>query len=82
MAKDDVVYQMSDVRKHDTEDDCWLVIEGVVYDVTDFLPEHPGGGDIVVDVAGTWVLMRARSSGRQRQRACVFSGTTHLFFSE
>ena len=46
-------FTLAEVAKHNTDADCWLVIEGVVYDVTEFLSEHPGGGDIVVDVAGT-----------------------------
>lgn len=40
-------YTMSDVSKHNSQDDCWLVIDGVVYDVTDFVNQHPGGNDIV-----------------------------------
>ena len=46
-------FTLAEVAKHNTDADCGLVIEGVMYDVTEFLSEHPGGGDIVVDVAGT-----------------------------
>ena len=34
--------QGNEVAKHDNQDDCWVIIHGKAYDVTDFLPEHPG----------------------------------------
>lgn len=32
--------------------DCWLIYKGAVYNVTDYLEEHPGGADLVTDWAG------------------------------
>ncbi|CDF35315.1 unnamed protein product [Chondrus crispus] len=45
-------YPMIEVARHSTADSCWLVIDGKVYDTTDFLLEHPGGDDIVVESSG------------------------------
>lgn len=28
---------------HNTPEDCWIVVDKQVWDVTDFLEEHPGG---------------------------------------
>ena len=42
----------SEVAKHNTADDCWCIISGKVYDLTDFAPEHPGGSAIVTELAG------------------------------
>ncbi len=42
-----IALTMAEVATHDRPDDCWLVIEGVVYDVTAFIPGHPGGEKIV-----------------------------------
>lgn len=42
----------SEVRKHNAPDDCWVVINGYVYDLTDFIPSHPGGPAIIRSNAG------------------------------
>lgn len=31
------------ISQHKTPDDCWIVVDNQVWDVTDFLEEHPGG---------------------------------------
>lgn len=38
---------MAEVARHDSEDDCWMVIEDQVYDVTAWIPAHPGGDRIL-----------------------------------
>jgi len=43
---------MDEVLKHCTADDCWVVLSGVVYDLTDFHRVHPGGSKLITDVAG------------------------------
>lgn len=34
---------LEELSKHTTEKDCYLLYNGKVYDVTEFLDEHPGG---------------------------------------
>jgi len=36
-------YSMSDVVKHNAKNDCWFVIDNSIYDVSSFIPNHPGG---------------------------------------
>ncbi|CAE6360969.1 unnamed protein product [Rhizoctonia solani] len=42
-----------EVQKHNTRESCWVVIRGQVYDITDFIPKHPGGVKPIVANAGT-----------------------------
>merc|ERR1711953_1000890 len=43
---------LSEVAKHVTKDDCWVVVNGRVLNVTKFLPEHPGGELAIMTFAG------------------------------
>lgn len=33
----------AEVLKHSSAKDCWMVVNGKVYDLTSFAPNHPGG---------------------------------------
>ncbi|KAG8998828.1 Cytochrome b2, mitochondrial precursor [Tulasnella sp. JGI-2019a] len=41
-----------EVKKHNTKDDCWVVIRDQAYDLTDFIRMHPGGTQIIIRNAG------------------------------
>ncbi|CAM9091374.1 unnamed protein product, partial [Chrysoparadoxa australica] len=45
-------YTLKEVSRHDGEDDCWIVVEDKVYDVTSFLDDHPGGSESITISAG------------------------------
>ena len=36
-------FSMEEVQKHNKKEDLWIVVKGVVLDVTNWLDEHPGG---------------------------------------
>ncbi|KRX05139.1 Cytochrome b5-like heme/steroid binding domain [Pseudocohnilembus persalinus] len=40
-----------EIVKHDKPGDCWIVAFGYVYDISDYVKNHPGG-DIIYDGAG------------------------------
>lgn len=41
-----------DVAEHNSAESCWVIVHGKAYDVTEFLPEHPGGMKIILKYAG------------------------------
>ncbi|KAK2753298.1 hypothetical protein FQN55_003427 [Onygenales sp. PD_40] len=41
-----------EILKHNNKDSCWVIVHGKAYDVTDFLPEHPGGQKFILKYAG------------------------------
>lgn len=36
---------VDEIKKHSQESDCWIVVNDVVWDITDFIPTHPGGNE-------------------------------------
>ena len=42
----------AEVANHNNKDDCWVIVHGKAYDVTEFMPEHPGGPKIILKYAG------------------------------
>lgn len=45
-SEEQTAYTLDEVSKHASEDDCWLLIDEKVYDVTGFTA-HPGGEAIL-----------------------------------
>ncbi len=47
-----VTYSMADVAAHSTAGDCWSAVSGGVYNLTTWIPQHPGGTGVVVAMCG------------------------------
>ena len=45
-------YTREEVAKHKKSTDCWVVVHGQVYDVTNWLARHPGGARLLMHYAG------------------------------
>ncbi len=45
-------FSRAEVESHSSADSCYVTIGNKVYDVTDFVDDHPGGGSLVVEYAG------------------------------
>ena len=41
-----------EIGKHVEVGDCWIVIQGKVYDTSQFMLKHPGGRWIILEQAG------------------------------
>jgi len=48
----DAKFTVAEVAKHNTPTDCWIIVDGKVYDVTGWIANHPGGQKIILGYAG------------------------------
>jgi hypothetical protein len=39
-------FSTEEVAMHRDEHDAWIVVDGEVYDITEFLQSHPGGAEV------------------------------------
>lgn len=46
------VLDSATVSKHNTSSDCWLIVSSKVYNVTQYIPYHPGGTQQIVNYCG------------------------------
>lgn len=53
ISRDRITLSMDEVRRHNTPDDCWTVVDGYVYDVTSFISRHPAGAGDIQGMCGT-----------------------------
>mmetsp|Transcript_3649 Transcript_3649/g.11432 ORF Transcript_3649/g.11432 Transcript_3649/m.11432 type:complete len:154 (+) Transcript_3649:2-463(+) len=44
---------LDEIKAHNSSETCWIAVDGIVYDITDFLDQHPGGEEVVLETAGT-----------------------------
>lgn len=45
-------FSRSEIAKHNKETDCWTYLESKVYDLTTWLPLHPSGPTLVLEMCG------------------------------
>ena len=48
-----VTLTATELAKHASGNDCWLLISGKFYDVTDYIGQHPGGTQEILRACGT-----------------------------
>lgn len=46
-------YTIEEVNQHNKSEDCWVISNSKVYNVTNFINKHPGGKFAILSKAGT-----------------------------
>lgn len=68
-------FSIQEIALHASATDCWTIVNGKVYNITSYVPRHPGGDDILraCGTDGTSLFTQRRTDSGQR----VGSGTPH-----
>lgn len=48
----ETTYTLAEIARHDRAGDCWMAIEGGVFDITGYIPRHPAPADVIVAWCG------------------------------
>jgi len=66
-------YTMKQVRRHGTAADCWTVVGKSVYNVTAWIPQHPGGQATIIAMCGTngTTLFRSKHGSSSSAKATL-----------
>ena len=67
----DTLYTWEEIRKHNKDTDCWVVLYGNVLDVTKFLADHPGGLDPINDLGGYDITNQFEAIGHSKRATTI-----------
>lgn len=61
-------YTTADVKQHASSSDCWSIIDGNAYDLTDWINKHPGGPGVIQGLCGVdgSAAFAGQHAGQQR----------------
>ena len=62
---------LAELARHSTAEDCWMAVEGKVYDATEYAPRHPAPPRVLLDWCGREATeaFRTKGVGRPHSRA-------------
>jgi hypothetical protein len=52
ISREDLRLTMAEVARRNTPDECWTVVDGIVYDMTTFIARHPAGASDIKEMCG------------------------------
>jgi hypothetical protein len=55
------------VSAHNSQSSCWSAIDGKVYDLTDWIRQHPGGAARILNICGVTVQPPTITTFSQRR---------------
>ncbi|GFZ97327.1 cytochrome b5 domain-containing protein [Nesterenkonia alkaliphila] len=61
-------FTLAEVAEHDDAGSCWAAVEGRVYDLTDWIDEHPGGPTRITQLCGTDATQQFANQHRGQER--------------
>jgi len=51
-AATEIILSTTEVSKHNSQNDCWMIMDNSVYNITPYLPNHPGGIGAILPYCG------------------------------
>jgi len=60
---------LSEIAKHNKESDCYMIVNSKVYEVTTYLPFHPGGASQILKYCGKDGTVAFDTKGGQGQHS-------------
>ena len=57
------------VAAHSTSGDCWVIVSFVVYDLSNFVDQHPGGAEAITNYCGVDGTKSFYKEGRHPESA-------------
>lgn len=74
VAVSSAVFTLEEVATHNTPDDCWMAIDGGVYDLTAYLPRHPAAPAVFTAWCGKDASRAYRTKGVGRPHSAYADG--------
>lgn len=75
-----VLIGLDDLASHNTEKDCWIVVEGKVYDITSYVPRHPVPPAVLLAWCGKEATEGMRTKGYGRDHSPSAWGMLDTYF--
>ncbi|MBP9712383.1 MAG: cytochrome b5 domain-containing protein [Sterolibacterium sp.] len=71
-------YTLAQVAQHASEQDCWMAIDGSVYDLSAYLPDHPARSGLIE----VWCGRQASDAYHTKQRGRPHSAQADALLHE
>lgn len=70
------IISLSELQQHNSVSDCWVIYKNKVYDVTAFIPNHPGGQSPIASTCGSTNFESAFQKQHGTSKANLFMKVT------
>lgn len=78
LPADSAHFRLDEVALHASPEDCWLVIDGLVYELTDYLEEHPAPAGVIE----SWCGREASRAYHTKQRGRAHSAAADRLLAD